>query len=88
VQDNSHFVELVLRRMLDDPPRSQCGRLCGQFRRAAPPALIRVLVDVAMIARQIAPAVNLQYELPKREKNAIHSARKMIDESVLPAFRY
>jgi hypothetical protein len=49
--------------MLGDPVRRLRGHRIGHDHWPPAPTLVGGLIDIAMITRQIAPAVNLDYEL-------------------------
>lgn len=66
VQDNLHGGQPMLASMLGDPRAGLVNHGRRYYLRARPPALVGVLIDVAVVAGQIAPAVHLEDELPER----------------------
>jgi len=59
--------------MLGDAARRPGDHLAGHGHRPAAPALISATVDIAVIARQVATAVNFKYELAERYGRPAHA---------------
>src|SRR6201999_2227897 len=66
VQDDANFGKTVVSRVLGNALRRLGDRLRRDHQGTAAPALVGVLIDVAMITGQVAPAVDLEDELPER----------------------
>jgi hypothetical protein len=66
VQHNLHRAQSMCRRVLGDPLDRSLQHGGRESPGLVTPALIGRLVDVAMIAGEIAPAVDLQDELIQR----------------------
>jgi hypothetical protein len=66
VQHDPDLAQAVPDRVLGDALGGGPHRGLGHLARPSPPGLVGVLVDVTVIAGQIAAAVHLQHELPQR----------------------
>ena len=73
VQHHLHGLQRVRAGMLGDPLRRLRGRRIGNGHRPPAPALVGGLIDVAVITRQVAAAVNLQYELAQWNRRLAHA---------------
>ncbi|MDH6584457.1 hypothetical protein M2161_003563 [Streptomyces sp. SAI-133] len=63
VQDDGDGGQVVLARVRGEPGRGPADRVLADHDRAGLPALVRVLVHIAVVARQITATVDLQDEL-------------------------
>src|SRR5690348_4979954 len=63
VQDYEYVGELMRDRMLADSPRCHRGGVRRDNPRLRPPALVGVLIDITVVAGQVAPAMDFQYVL-------------------------
>ena len=66
MQDNLHAVQPMLFGMLRYALRGLRNDLIGHGEGAVTPALIRGLIHVAVVTRQITPAVDLQDKLAQQ----------------------
>ncbi len=73
VQDHLHGAQRVRARMLADAPCRPGYHRVRHDHGLPAPALVGGLVDVAVITRQIAPAMNLQHELAQRDRRLAHA---------------
>src|ERR1022692_655784 len=69
-------------RMLGDALRGPGNRLIGHSHRPAAPALVSALVDVTVVARKIAAAVDLENELTQRYSRPAHAGPSGSDRGV------
>jgi hypothetical protein len=67
VEDDTHFLQAVVPGMLRNALPRLSDRLRRNRRRTVTPALIGVLIDIAVIASQVTATVYLEYELPERQ---------------------
>ena len=72
VQHHVHRGQPVRGRVLGDPPGGLGDDRVRHRLRAPPPALVRGLVDVAMITGKVTAAVHLQHELAQRDNQPAH----------------
>src|SRR5690606_626787 len=68
VEDDRHLGKVMAPDVLAQPERRGGDDLGRHGRRPCPPGLVRALEDVAIVARQIAAAVNLQNEFRKGDR--------------------
>jgi len=67
VQDDTHFPQTMAPGVLCDPLAYLADRLRLDHRRTATPTLVCVLIDVAVVTRQVTPAVDFEDELTERQ---------------------
>jgi len=78
MQNYVNTSELMCRRVLGNALRdTRCGRY-GYRLGLATPALVGVFIYVAVVASQIAPAVDFEHELSKGQ-NMLHQAPSRCD---------
>ncbi len=73
VQDHCDGGERVCRRVLGQTPGGPGNRLVGDDLGSGQPALIRVFVDIAVVAGEIAPAVHFEDEFAEGDQGSCHS---------------
>ena len=72
MQDNLHPFERMRSRMFGDAFCRPRDYLIRDYLGAPAPALVGGRIDIAMITREIATAVYLEYELTERNGGAAH----------------
>src|SRR5438128_84946 len=78
-------MKLMIADMLGDPAHSCLRYMLRHDPRAVSPALVRQFVDVAIGTAQVAPAVDLQHELPEwRRTRAGRPQRRDIQQRAGP----
>jgi hypothetical protein len=80
VQDDLHVPDIMLGNMFRDSLRGLGDYLSGHYLGPCAPALIRTLIDVAMITGQITSAVYLHHELTQRREQFTHDGSAYILE--------
>jgi hypothetical protein len=75
VQHYLNVVKFVGLDMLGDAHRRLRYNIGRHAHGTAAPTLVNALVDVAVVACQVAPAVHLEYELIRRDEHAAVHAR-------------
>ena len=73
VQHDLDRTQVVPGRVLDDPLRRSPQHVVRHGLGLPTPALIGCLVDVAVIASEVAPAVDLEDELIQRQERRFHA---------------
>ena len=73
MQNDMNPGQAVCLGMLGDPVRYAACGLPGYHGRLVPPALVGRAVNVAMVTCEVAPAMELQHELPKGHYQGVHA---------------